>query len=106
MLLDSSHLRFHRRAGAPMPEAQIPAKVSTHIEGLDNILMGGFLRHGFYLIQGDPGSGKTTLALQFVLGRVRAGERFSYITLTESRRDLELTCRAHGWSLAGLEVRD
>jgi circadian clock protein KaiC len=80
--------------------------VPTHIEGLDNVLMGGFLRMGFYLIQGDPGSGKTTLALQFIQGRLLAGERCLYVTLTEPRRDLELTCRAHGWSLDGLEVRD
>jgi circadian clock protein KaiC len=89
-----------------MPDAQIPAQLPTHIDGLDNVLLGGFLRHGFYLIQGDPGSGKTTLALQFVQGRAQAGERCSYITLTESRGDLEQTCRAHGWSLDGIEVRD
>src|SRR5688572_997729 len=84
------------------PESMVP----TNIEGLDVVLMGGFLREGFYLIQGDPGSGKTTLALQFIQGRLRAGERCLYITLTETRRDLEQTCRAHGWSLEGLELRD
>ena len=54
--------------------------------------MGGFLREGFYLLQGDPGSGKTTVALQYVLGRVKAGEPCLYITLTESRGDLENAC--------------
>jgi circadian clock protein KaiC len=78
----------------------------TGIEGLDNILMGGLLPDGFYLIQGDPGSGKTTLALQFIQSRVRAGDRCLYITLTESRLDLESTCRSHGWSLEGIEIRD
>jgi circadian clock protein KaiC len=82
------------------------ARVPTGIEGLDNILMGGFLVGGFYLIQGDPGSGKTTLALQFAQGRLRAGERCLYVSLTESRQDLENTCRAHGWSLDALELRD
>ena len=72
------------------------ASVSTGVPGLDDVLMGGFLREGFYLVQGDPGSGKTTLALQFVLGRRRAGERCLYITLTESRKDLESACRSHG----------
>lgn len=80
--------------------------LSTSVEGLDNVLLGGFLRGGFYLIQGDPGSGKTTLALQFIQGRLRAGDRCLYVSLTESRRDLENTCRSHGWSLEGLELQD
>ena len=80
--------------------------VSTNVEGLDNILLGGFRREGFYLVQGDPGSGKTTLALQFIQGRVRAGERCLYVSLTESRTDIENTCRSHGWSLDGLELVD
>jgi circadian clock protein KaiC len=80
--------------------------VSTGVAGLDNVLLGGFMCGGFYLVQGDPGSGKTTLALQFVHGRLRAGERCLYISLTESRADLENACRSHGWSLQGLEVRD
>src|SRR3978361_312017 len=80
--------------------------VSTGVAGLDHILRGGFLREGFYLVQGDPGSGKTTVALQFVLGRVRAGGPGLYISMTEARRDLENACQAHGWSLDGLEVCD
>lgn len=80
--------------------------VPTGVPGLDHVLMGGFLREGFYLVQGDPGSGKTTLALQYVLARKLARERCLYITLTESRRDLQSTCRSHGWSLDDLEVCD
>jgi circadian clock protein KaiC len=68
--------------------------------------MGGFRREGFYLIQGDPGSGKTTLALQFLQGRLRAGERCLYVSLTESRADIESTCRSHRWSLDGIELID
>jgi len=80
--------------------------VTTGVPGLDYVLHGGFLRQGFYLVQGDPGSGKTTLALQFVLGRRHAGERCLYISLTESRRDLVKTCDAHGWNLDGVQICD
>lgn len=83
-----------------------PTTVSTNVAGLDNILLGGFRRGGFYLVQGDPGSGKTTLALQFMQGRLRAGERCMYVSLTESRGDIENTCRSHGWSLDGIELVD
>ena len=79
---------------------------STSIVGLDDILFGGFRKGGFYLVQGDPGSGKTTLALQFIQGRVRAGERCLYVTLTESRQDLENTCKSHEWTMDGLELQD
>lgn len=83
-----------------------PLTIPTHVEGLDDVLMGGFHREGFYLIQGDPGSGKTTLALQFIQGRRQAGERCMYVSLTESRLDIENTCRSHGWSMDGLELVD
>jgi circadian clock protein KaiC len=87
---------------APTKEGLTP----SNIDGLDNVLLGGFVKQGFYLVQGDPGSGKTTLALQFIYGRLLAGDRCLYVSLTESRRDLESTCRSHGWSLEGLELRD
>jgi circadian clock protein KaiC len=80
--------------------------VSTGIPGLDKILCGGFLRGGFYLLQGNPGSGKTTLSLQYLLERSRRGEKGIYISLTESRKDLERTCAAHGWDLDDITVSD
>jgi circadian clock protein KaiC len=80
--------------------------IPTGVPGLDDVLVGGFLSEGFYLIQGDPGSGKTTVALQYVLSRLKAGESCLYITLTESRQDLENAARSHQWTLDGLEVCD
>ena len=68
--------------------------------------MGGLLREGFYLLQADPGSGKTTVALQYVMGRIKAGEPCLYVTLTESLADLEDACDSHGWSIDGVEVCD
>jgi circadian clock protein KaiC len=88
------------------PRTTLQETIPTGIEGLDDVLLGGYLRAGFYLIQGDPGSGKTTLALQFLQARLAAGESCLYVSLTETRLDLENACRSHGWSIAGLELRD
>jgi RecA-superfamily ATPases implicated in signal transduction len=69
------------------------------VEGLDDILAGGLARECFYLIQGDPGSGKTTLALQFLLEGLRRGESVFYVTLSETRAELLKVAQSHGWSL-------
>lgn len=74
------------------------------IEGFDEILTGGLPRDCFYLVQGDPGSGKTTLALQFLLEGLRRGERALYITLSETKEELERVARSHGWSLEGIPL--
>jgi circadian clock protein KaiC len=74
------------------------------IDGLDNVLGGGLPRDCLYLVQGDPGSGKTTLALQFLLEGVRRGERVFYITLSETKAELEKVARSHGWSLDGIAL--
>lgn len=87
-------------------DQETDVRVSTGVPGLDQVLLGGLLREGFYLFQGDPGSGKTTVALQFMRGRIAAGERCLFITLTESRRDLENASASHGWSIDGLDVCD
>ncbi|HZS16403.1 MAG TPA: ATPase domain-containing protein [Candidatus Udaeobacter sp.] len=78
----------------------------TGIEGLDEIIRGGLAPGCFYLIQGDPGSGKTTLALQYLLEGVRRGESVFYITLSETRHELLKVTRSHGWSLEKIPLME
>ena len=79
-------------------------RLKTGISGFDDILHGGIPPGHLYLIEGDPGTGKTTLALQFLLEGIGAGERVLYVTLSESRAELEQVARSHGWSIDGLEI--
>src|SRR5262245_24983997 len=81
-------------------------RIPTNVPGLDNILMGGFIPTGFYLIQGDPGSGKTTMAVRYALGRIKAGDKTLYIKLTETKQDLKNAAVSHQWKLDGLEICD
>ncbi|HEX4343057.1 MAG TPA: ATPase domain-containing protein, partial [Verrucomicrobiae bacterium] len=76
------------------------------VEGLDEILAGGLPEKCFYLIQGDPGSGKTTLALQFLLEGKANGESVFYITLSETRNELLTVAQSHGWSLDGIPLME
>src|SRR5688500_11955179 len=79
---------------------------ASGIAGLDEILRGGFPRDEMHLVQGGPGTGKTTLALQFLLAGVTAGETSLYITLSQTKKGLEAIAHSHGWSLAGVTVHE
>lgn len=79
-------------------------RISTGSRGLDAVLGGGLDPERMYLYEGRPGSGKTTLALQFLLEGVRRGEKALYITLSETERELRLVAKRHGWSLDGITV--
>jgi circadian clock protein KaiC len=90
-----------------MQEAQQQEVVlSTGIEGLDALLGGGLTARRIYLIEGEPGSGKTTAGLQFLNEGVRNGESVLYITLAESREELTAVAASHGWSLDGIFVHE
>jgi circadian clock protein KaiC len=79
-------------------------RCDTGIGGLNEILGGGLANNCLYLVQGDPGSGKTTLALQFLLEGVRRGEKTLYITLSETKEELLKVARSHGWSLDAISL--
>jgi len=76
------------------------------VNGLEDILAGGLQTNCFSLIQGDPGSGKTTLALQFLLEGLRKGETVFYITLSETRAELLQVAHSHGWAIDDVPVLD
>jgi len=80
------------------------APIPSGVSGLDLILNGGYAAQRAHLIEGRPGSGKTTLGLQFLMDGVRMGERALYITLSESRRELLSVAERHGWSLDGIDI--
>ncbi|HWE46569.1 MAG TPA: ATPase domain-containing protein [Caulobacteraceae bacterium] len=80
------------------------ARISTGSAGLDDILGGGFDPNRLYLYEGRPGTGKTTIALQFLLEGARKGERVLYVTLSETARELRLVAKRHGWSLKGVDI--
>jgi circadian clock protein KaiC len=77
---------------------------ASGITGLDDILRGGFPGQCVYMVSGTPGTGKTTLALQFLMEGVRQGESCLYVTLSETRREIEKVARSHKWDLSGLHI--
>jgi len=77
----------------------LPGKATTGIWGLDEILSGGFSRGHVFLLEGAPGTGKTTIALQFLMEGAKAGEKCLYITLSETEQELRGSATSHGWTL-------
>lgn len=81
-------------------------RLTTGIKELDSILSGGFPANRIYLLEGNPGTGKTTLALQFLLEGSRRGEAGLYVTLSETKEELQAGARSHGWSLDELSIHE
>ena len=81
-------------------------RLSTGIKGLDYVLNGGIPPRRLYLVQGDPGVGKTTLGLQFLLEGIKQGESGLYVTLSETAEELRAVAQSHGWSLDGLVLHE
>ena len=78
--------------------------ISSGVIGLDYVLRGGYAKFRSHLVEGRPGSGKTTLGMQFLIEGARNGEKCLYITLSESKRELLSVASHHGWDLEGIEV--
>lgn len=80
------------------------AKANFGVEGLDEITAGGLARGRLFLLEGSPGTGKTTIATQFLITGAAAGEASLYITLSETEDELRAGARSHGWDLKGVEI--
>jgi circadian clock protein KaiC len=81
-----------------------PGRCHSGIPGLDDVLHGGLVAERMYLVDGNPGAGKTTLALQFLLQGSSQSERCLYVTLSETAAELKAAAATHGWSLEGIEI--
>jgi circadian clock protein KaiC len=88
------------------PHGKPAELVTTGITGLDDVLGGGLTADRLYLIEGVPGSGKTTLSWQFLLEGARRGEPVLYVTLSETEEEIKAVAASHGWSLEGVTIRE
>jgi circadian clock protein KaiC len=86
--------------------AALSDPAGSGVSGLDDVLAGGFTRGRLFLVEGVPGSGKTTLAFQFLLEGARRGESVLYVTLSESQDEIQAIAQSHGWAIEGITIRE
>ena len=103
---ERSALLLSLPTGVAMTEPISPPRLSTGVDGLDRILVGGLPVAGLYLLEGEAGSGKTTLALQFLQAGVARQEPTLLVAFSETLDELATFAASHGWSLAGIEIMD
>src|SRR4051812_39593548 len=96
--------RYWMRRKVPKDNLPAQERSSTGIEGLDDVLGGGLPSRHVYLVEGDPGSGKTTLGLHFLREGVARDETGLYVTLSETGDELRTVAGSHGWTLDGIEL--
>ncbi|HLL17674.1 MAG TPA: ATPase domain-containing protein, partial [Rubrivivax sp.] len=82
------------------------ALLETGAPGLDDVLGGGLVANRLYVLEGAPGAGKTTVAVQFLLQGARRGEPVLYITLSETAEELQGVALSHGWDLSGVNIHE
>ena len=90
-----------------MPDNPLPSEmITTAVPGLDDVMGGGMRRNRFFLLEGVPGSGKTTLAIQMLRAAVARGEQVLYVTLSETEDELRSVAESHGWTLDGVTIHE
>src|SRR5688572_30170986 len=86
------------------PKSKVPEFISSGVPALDLVLGGGITPNRLYMVEGIPGSGKTTLCLQFLIEGARCGEPTLYITLSETEEEVRAIALSHGWDLTGVQI--
>jgi circadian clock protein KaiC len=97
-------ISFSKLAIGDQVDRDDASSIASGVSGLDYVLRGGYAKNRCHLIDGKPGSGKTTLGLQFLIEGAKNGETCLYITLSESKRELLSVAGRHGWDLKGVQI--